>query len=130
MCSMLDVHAAWSASLCCGPRGSSRKLSVTSDVGGSNSGGTNISAGMVANVADEARVPHRSHARPLWPRGSMVDVDQTRSRLEAEREETLDRLAGLTNDFDAVVAASLNSNADDEHDPEGATIAFERSQIG
>jgi DnaK suppressor protein len=27
------------------------------------------------------------------------------------------------------VAASLNSNADDEHDPEGATIAFERSQV-
>jgi DnaK suppressor protein len=29
-----------------------------------------------------------------------------------------------------VVAASLDTNADDEHDPEGATIAFERSQIG
>jgi DnaK suppressor protein len=28
------------------------------------------------------------------------------------------------------VAASRDSNADDEHDPEGATIAFERSQIG
>jgi DnaK suppressor protein len=27
------------------------------------------------------------------------------------------------------VAASRDSNADDEHDPEGATIAFERSQL-
>ena len=27
------------------------------------------------------------------------------------------------------MAASLNSNADDEHDPEGATIAFERAQV-
>jgi RNA polymerase-binding transcription factor DksA len=27
------------------------------------------------------------------------------------------------------VAASRDTNADDEHDPEGATIAFERSQI-
>jgi DnaK suppressor protein len=27
------------------------------------------------------------------------------------------------------VAASRDSNADDEHDPEGATIAFERSQV-
>jgi RNA polymerase-binding transcription factor DksA len=27
------------------------------------------------------------------------------------------------------VEASRNSNADDEHDPEGATIAFERSQV-
>ena len=29
-----------------------------------------------------------------------------------------------------MVAASRGSNADDEHDPEGATIAFERSQVG
>ena len=28
-----------------------------------------------------------------------------------------------------MVAASADSNADDEHDPEGATIAFERSQV-
>ena len=27
------------------------------------------------------------------------------------------------------MAASESSNADDEHDPEGATIAFERSQV-
>ena len=39
------------------------------------------------------------------------------------------RLADLTDDFDAVVAASRDTNADDEHDPEGATIAFERSQV-
>lgn len=52
-----------------------------------------------------------------------------RSRLEAERELTLARLANLTDDFDAIVAASKDTNADDEHDPEGATIAFERSQV-
>jgi RNA polymerase-binding transcription factor DksA len=28
-----------------------------------------------------------------------------------------------------MVEASRDSNADDEHDPEGATIAFERSQV-
>ena len=28
-----------------------------------------------------------------------------------------------------MVAASQASNADDEHDPEGATIAFERQQV-
>ncbi len=28
-----------------------------------------------------------------------------------------------------MVAASRGSNADDEHDPEGATIAFERAQL-
>lgn len=52
-----------------------------------------------------------------------------RVRLAAERERTLRRLASLTSDFDAVVAASRDTNADDEHDPEGATIAFERSQV-
>ena len=56
----------------------------------------------------------------------MVD---TRGRLEELRQQTLRRLARLTGDFDGVVAASRDSNADDEHDPEGATIAFERSQI-
>ncbi len=39
-------------------------------------------------------------------------------------------MASLSGDFDAVVAASRDTNADDEHDPEGATIAFERSQLG
>ena len=39
-------------------------------------------------------------------------------------------MTSLTGDFDAVVAASRDTNADDEHDPEGATIAFERSQLG
>jgi len=51
-------------------------------------------------------------------------------RLEEERAQTRRRLAGLVGDFDAVVAASRDTNADDEHDPEGATIAFERSQVG
>jgi DnaK suppressor protein len=61
--------------------------------------------------------------------GTDVDRDVVRARLAAERRQTLRRLAGLTDDFDAVVAASRDTNADDEHDPEGATIAFERSQV-
>ena len=59
-----------------------------------------------------------------------MDGDTARRRLEAERDEARLRLARLTGDYTAVVAASRDSNADDEHDPEGATIAFERSQIG
>ena len=50
--------------------------------------------------------------------------------LDEERERTRVRLAGLTGDYAGIVEASLDSNADDEHDPEGATIAFERSQVG
>ena len=57
-------------------------------------------------------------------------MDDARAWLAAERARVLERLAALTGDYDAVVAASLDTNADDEHDPEGATIAFERSQIG
>jgi len=56
-------------------------------------------------------------------------MDAARRRLAAEREQTLGRLASLTDDFDAMVAASRDTNADDEHDPEGATIAFERAQL-
>jgi DnaK suppressor protein len=59
----------------------------------------------------------------------MKNMDRRRSRLEGESEETHERLARLTGDYDAVVAASRDTNVDDEHDPEGATIAFERSQI-
>lgn len=55
--------------------------------------------------------------------------ENTRAALEVEREEALRRLAGLRGDFADVIAASKDSNADDEHDPEGATIAFERAQV-
>jgi DnaK suppressor protein len=56
-------------------------------------------------------------------------MHRARRQLETERQQALRRLAALTGDFDAVVEASRDSNADDEHDPEGATIAFERSQV-
>lgn len=53
-----------------------------------------------------------------------------RRRLEQEREEAKARLADLTGDYAGVVAAARDANSDDEHDPEGATIAYEREQIG
>ena len=52
-----------------------------------------------------------------------------RDRLEEERRRTPVRLARLRHDHADFVAASRDTNADDEHDPEGATIAFERSQV-
>jgi DnaK suppressor protein len=58
------------------------------------------------------------------------DVAMTAAQdLARTREETLAQIAALSAEFDAVVAASASSNADDEHDPEGATIAFERQQV-
>ena len=59
----------------------------------------------------------------------MMDMKGARDRLVTQNAQALQRLADLVHDFDAVVAASRDTNADDEHDPEGATIAFERSQI-
>ena len=56
-------------------------------------------------------------------------MDADRERLLVERERTTRRLAELTGDFREIVEASRSTNADDEHDPEGATIAFERSQV-
>ena len=35
----------------------------------------------------------------------------------------------MTTEFDEIVAGSADSNADDEHDPEGSTLAFERAQV-
>ena len=52
-----------------------------------------------------------------------------RAVLTALRSDLAGRLRELTGSFDELVAASADSNADDEHDPEGATIAFERSQL-
>jgi len=51
------------------------------------------------------------------------------ARLQDERDRATSLLASLTRDFSGIVEASADSNADDEHDPEGSTIAFERSQV-
>lgn len=51
-----------------------------------------------------------------------------RTRLLELREATLHRRDRLRADVRGMVEASRGSNADDEHDPEGATIAFERAQ--
>ena len=51
------------------------------------------------------------------------------SRIETRLRELEPLLAQLERQRSGVVAASLESNADDEHDPEGATIGFERAQL-
>jgi RNA polymerase-binding transcription factor len=49
--------------------------------------------------------------------------------LKVERARVVARLAALDAQFAAVVAASQSANLDDEHDPEGATVGFERAQV-
>jgi DnaK suppressor protein len=56
----------------------------------------------------------------------MARTPDARSLLATDRAATLDRLAGLDRELADMIAAAQGANADDEHDPEGATIAFER----
>src|SRR3954451_5583180 len=54
----------------------------------------------------------------------MIRDELLRLRASAESEAIT-----LAADLEALFTASRDSNADDEHDPEGATIGFERAQL-
>src|ERR687890_162069 len=54
----------------------------------------------------------------------MVRKELLRLQASAEAEA-----ATLARDLETLFTASRDSNADDEHDPEGATIGFERAQL-
>lgn len=60
---------------------------------------------------------------------SSAEIEELRGALAQRRREAEERLASLEGHFEDIVEATASSNVDDEHDPEGATIAFERSQI-
>lgn len=51
------------------------------------------------------------------------------SLLESEHQATLRRLTALERDFAGIVESAGQANTDDEHDPEGATLAFERQHV-
>ena len=55
----------------------------------------------------------------------MVDAERFRAILNQEREQKRTLLDSLRGDIRSVSAARVDSNVDDEHDPEGSTIAFE-----
>ena len=56
-------------------------------------------------------------------------MQDQRRRLAAERSAATRQLLALEREFASIVEAAGQSNADDEHDPEGATIAFERQHV-
>lgn len=58
-----------------------------------------------------------------------MPVDGVATRLAEERARLVDQLAGLQRAHGEIVDASELVATDDEHDPEGATIAFERAQV-
>ena len=59
----------------------------------------------------------------------MSEQADTRAALAAAHERALARLASLEREFGGIVAAAQDAGADDEHDPEGATLAFERQHL-
>lgn len=59
-----------------------------------------------------------------------METAAVRAVLDAERAATLARIDSMTSEFEEIVVAVAGSNGDDEHDPEGSTIAFERAQVG
>jgi DnaK suppressor protein len=50
-------------------------------------------------------------------------------RLAAKRASTLERLHGLEHELRGIIESADTAGTDDEHDPEGATIAFERQHV-
>jgi len=88
-------------------------------------------------------VPHRGHdeehrAVPDRWDGMTAGAFETiaefdsvspRDLLIADRVTTEARIVSLERDWTGIVESSAMTSTDDEHDPEGATIAFERAQI-
>lgn len=54
-------------------------------------------------------------------------LDELHDLLRIDRTDTVARMTSLTKDVDSIVEAARLTATDDEHDSEGATIAFERS---
>jgi RNA polymerase-binding transcription factor DksA len=61
----------------------------------------------------------------------VTEQETPKSRLNSEREQSLGQIAELEREFAGIVASAADGSAgsDDEHDPEGATVAFERQHV-
>ncbi len=61
----------------------------------------------------------------------MTEREAARARLEADRAATLRRIAELERELGGIIASAADgsSGGDDEHDPEGATVAYERQHV-
>lgn len=58
-----------------------------------------------------------------------MPLNDTGRRLRDVRAGTVAKVASLSRQFDEIVFAATDVATDDEHDPEGHTIAWERQQI-
>jgi RNA polymerase-binding transcription factor DksA len=51
-----------------------------------------------------------------------------RAVLESERAVALDRVQAMTSEVASLAGDAGDANGDDEHDPEGSTLAYERAR--
>ena len=60
----------------------------------------------------------------------LTDATQARigASLSATRADTQAQATALAADLEGIIAAATSVATDDEHDPEGTTIAYERAQ--
>src|SRR3954470_15328579 len=58
-----------------------------------------------------------------------MDGTGVEARLAARRADTLSQIDDLTRALHDIISAATSVATDDEHDPEGQTIAFERAQV-
>lgn len=58
--------------------------------------------------------------------GGMTDPA---GRLAALRAETVELTTALRRRLDGIIESAAHTTNDDEHDPEGVTVAFERAQV-
>ncbi|HEY4270248.1 MAG TPA: TraR/DksA family transcriptional regulator [Galbitalea sp.] len=75
-------------------------------------------------------IAERSTRTSSVPSGTLTSrqLASLRSQLEADRERTGMLIDTVIDEMDAFVSARRDTATDDEHDPEGPTLAFERSQ--
>ena len=58
-----------------------------------------------------------------------VDLTRLRKAIDLERARMAEQIEGLQRSFADIVEAAELTSTDDEHDPEGATIAYERALV-
>jgi DnaK suppressor protein len=69
-------------------------------------------------------IAERPRISPL----TLRQLTALRVHLNSDREQTTRLITSIEGEMDAFVDARRDTPTDDEHDPEGPTLAFERSQ--
>ncbi|MFE5187634.1 TraR/DksA family transcriptional regulator [Streptomyces sp. NPDC056628] len=60
---------------------------------------------------------------------SAPQSESMRALLAADRDGTLQQISALSREYEGIVEANALVAVDDEHDPEGASTAFERAHV-